>query len=138
MAYKTSSEKRRQVKDSVLLEIAQGESVRSCGGVMHAIGLSKVHARFCARGPDKYKFNINPNTLRADYELWICGGSAHWYLIPVQMIREMYEHPSAYPDRQHPEIRVVSVDGGEHVVGFAAPGIKRDLRPYYRAVFPTG
>lgn len=137
MAYITSEERRRQIKDSVLNEIAPGVRCCVCGQATYAIASVRVHARYCAGGPRKCKFNINPNTLRADYELWICGGASQWYLIPVEVIKTMYDHPGAYPDRWHPGIRVVSVDMREHSAGYASPSIKKDLRPYYRANLPA-
>lgn len=60
--------------------------------------------------PPYYKFNINPNTLSADYELWICGSAGVWYLVPIDLIGRIYSDPAAYPDHRHPEIRVVSLN----------------------------
>ena len=136
MAYTTSAEKRRQIKEAVLHEIAPGVSCHVCGrrrGATYLFGSIRVHARFCAQGIGHYKFNINPSTLNADYELWICGKTDHWYLIPVHVIQEMYDHPDAYPDRRHPEIRVVTVDATAHSVAYAAPSVKRSLHQYYQA-----
>ena len=133
MAYTTSEGKRRQTRESVLSKIAQRARFSSSGRSMYAVGSVQVHTRYCA-GTGKYKFNINPNTLRADYELWICGSEEDWYLVPIRVIRAMYDHPNAYPDRLHPEIRVVSVDTSDHSAIYASPSIKQDLRPYHRAV----
>jgi hypothetical protein len=133
MAYTTSEGRRRQTKESVLSKIAHGARCSLYGREMYGIGSVQVHTRYCAEGTGKYKFNINPNTLRADYELWICGGEEDWYLVPMRVIRAMYDHPDAYPDRLHPEIRVVSVDIRDHCAIYASPGVKQDLRPYYRA-----
>jgi hypothetical protein len=132
MAYLTSQAKRQQIKEAVFHGIAPGETVRSSGREMYRIRGSDVHARYCAPSPG-YKFNLNRNTLRADYELWICGSAAHWYLIPVGVIRQMYGHPAAYPDRHHAKIRVVTVNINSHRVGYAAPSITLDLEPYFCA-----
>src|SRR5947209_4003869 len=59
-----------------------------------------VHTRFKTSGP--FSFNLNPATLRADYELWICGDPKVYYLLPITRIREMYHHPDAYIDNHHP------------------------------------
>jgi len=136
MAYKTSAEKRQQIKEAVLQGIAPGVPWRVCGREMYRVGAVDVHARFCAEGTGHYKFNINPNSLSADYELWICGGADHWYLIPTRVLQEMHDYPNAYPDNMHPEIRVVSVDAGGHSVGYAAPGVKLSLQQYFRAAVP--
>ncbi|MGC9326733.1 MAG: hypothetical protein ACP5I1_03790, partial [Candidatus Hinthialibacter sp.] len=101
------------------------------------IGGSVVHVCFCSengRGPEKYKFNINPNTLSADYELWVCGSAQIYYLMPVALMREIYDNPTTYVDRMHPEIRVVSVDTGAHFVTFASGGVGTSLKAYLGAV----
>ena len=103
-----------------------------CERETYAIASVQVHVRYCAEGSGNYKFNINPNTLHADYELWICGEANHWYLIPVNVMKAMYDHPEAYPDRMHPEIRVVSVNMRDHSALYGSPSIKYDIRPYYR------
>lgn len=133
MAYRTSQARRQRIKDAVLDAIAPEELVGKCGRELYRVSGATVHARYCAPGPGNYKFNINPNTLRADYELWICGTADHWYLVPIAVIATLYEHPRAYPDTHHPEIRVVSVGAREHSVMYAAPSISLDLAPYFRA-----
>lgn len=78
--------------------------------------------------PGKFKFNINPNTLSADYELWVCGSVAIYYLMPVAFIRDIYEHPNSYIDHFYPQIRIVSVDANVHTVTYAAGGVNSSLR----------
>jgi len=134
MAYVTPKTTIQHIKKAVFHSIAPSATVRETGREMYRIRGSDVHARFCASGFGNYKFNINPNTLRADYELWICGSDAHWYLIPVGVIRQMYGHPAAYPDKHHAKIRVVTVNVNSHRVGYAARSITLDLTPYFRAV----
>jgi len=85
------------------------------------------------RAPDKYKFNINPNTLSADYELWVCGSADIYYLMPISVMREIYENPNTYTDNTHPEIRVVSVDAYSHFATFASGGTGTSLKPYLKA-----
>src|SRR6266850_1170165 len=123
MAYRTTKAQRQAIKQAVFSMIAPGVMVRKTGREMYSISGKAVHARFCSPGPGNYKFNVNPNTLRAAYELWICGSSAHWYLLPVELIRQMYTHPTAYPDKHHAEIRTVTLDMHAHRVGYAAPSI---------------
>jgi len=134
MAYATSNIERDQAKQQVLQRIARGGRVSNCGREQYGISNLTVHARFCAAGRGHFKFNINPNTLRADFELWICGSPDQYYLIPISVMRSIYDHPDSYPDRHHPEIRVVTVDNSAHRVMYAAPSITTSLRPYFRAV----
>lgn len=120
-------------KDAALAKIANGAQTVSVGKSKFRVGRSVVHVRFCsenARAPEKFKFNINPNTLSADYELWVCGSAQTYYLMPVAFMREIYDNPSTYVDRMHPEIRVVSVDTGAHFVTFATGGVGATLKPY--------
>ncbi len=123
-------------KKSALLAIANGSSVSSLGKAKYRVGGSVVHVRFCSqspRAPEKYKFNINPNTLSADYELWVCGSAALYYLMPVSFMRGIYDDPNTYEDRHHPGIKVVSVDTASHTVTYASGGVGSSLRQYLSA-----
>jgi hypothetical protein len=120
-------------KNTALAKVANGVSVVSAGNAKARIGKSVVHVRFCSlnlSAPGKFKFNINPNTLSADYELWVCGSAALYYLMPIAFMRGIYDNPDTYIDRMHPEIRVVSVDANAHTVTYAAGGISSSLRGY--------
>ena len=136
MAYVTSAEQRRHIKEAVFDQIAPGEAAVRCGVEMYRVRGSQVHARYCAPGSGNYKFNLNPNTLRADFELWICGTLDHWYLIPVQVIQQMYEHPAAYRDPFHPESCALGVDPVSHRARYARPSVTLDLTPYFAATLP--
>jgi len=121
------------VKVSVLNAIAIGRSVTPLGHAKYRIAGWTVHVRFCSvntKASAKFKFNLNPNTLSADYELWICGSPTRFYLMPRSTVLMMYEHPAAYIDRRHPEIRVVSLDVTDNAATFAAGGEKLDLRRF--------
>ena len=68
---------RNRVKGMVLQRIAGNTAPAVVGTAKFRIGRWVVHTRYCSENvsaPEKYKFNINPNTLSADFELWICGG----------------------------------------------------------------
>lgn len=126
-------------KKAALTKIAKGVAVTPAGNAKFRIGKSVVHVRFCSTNPNapgKFKFNINPNTLSADYELWVCGSAATYYLIPTPFMRAIYDNPSAYVDRMHPEIRVVSVDAHAHTVTYASGGTSSSLRGYLGATLP--
>jgi hypothetical protein len=121
-------------KNLALSVIANGADVSFLGKAKYRISSSIVHVRFCsqnARTLEKYKFNINPNTLSADYELWICGSAAMYYLIPVSIMQKIYNDPNAYEDRHHPRIKVVSVDTSIHTVTYATGGINTSLSQYF-------
>ncbi len=127
----SNSEKRAAVSS-----LAHGLPVTFVGSSKFRVGSAIVHTRFCsvnARAPDKYKFNLNPNTLSADYELWVCGIAALYYLMPISFVRGIYQDPNAYNDRHHPGIKVVSVDAATHRVTYATGGVNASLSPYLRA-----
>lgn len=119
------------------IQQAAGDSVPiSVGRAKFRIEQWVIHTRYCSENffaPGKYKFNINPNTLSADFELWVCGEPDHYYLIPVSLMSEMYLHPEAYVDSRHPDIRVVSVEAVQNRAIYARGGTSVDLSQYFRA-----
>ena len=84
-------------------------------------------------GGPHYKFNINHNTLSADFEVWICGSSDQYFLIPIDIIKQIYLYRGTYIDYHHPEIRVVSVNTQTSQATYARGGMKLDLTPYFLA-----
>ena len=116
------------IKRAALNKISAGKNWRPSGRATYSVNNKKVHVRYCS--PPRYRFNINPNTLRADYELWICGSEEYYYLIPIKVIRGIYNDPMTYPDRHHPEIRVVSVDINSDKVIFGSGGKSLGLKKY--------
>ena len=121
------------VKVDTLRRIGDVEPQRAPGPSNYRVGDHVVHARFCRvnqRSPHLFKFNINPNTLQADFELWICGSSALFYLIPTSVIRRIYTDPETYQDYHHPDIRVVSVDSSRDRVIYKRGGGSLNVGQY--------
>jgi hypothetical protein len=123
------------IKDDVLTKIANGRPVVRIPRAKARIGSSVIHIRFRSNGKSGgiWSFNINPNTLTVDFELLICGSSEIYYLIPISEIREIYQDPRAYPDRQHPEIRVIDVNVLTHRYTYGS-GLQKDMTAYFRAM----
>src|SRR3990172_11623155 len=99
-----------EIKREVLNKVLSTDDWIYIGKDKYRFNNVVIHARFCSnniRAPYKYKFNINPNTLRANYELWICGSPEIYYLLPNSIICEFYNSPNAYVDKRHPEIKIV-------------------------------
>ena len=120
------------IKHAVLDRISQGKGWRSSGRSMYSINDVTVHLRHCSYRVHSL-FNINPNTLRAAYEVWICGHKVDdhvYFLIPIETIRKMYDDPHAYPDRRHRKIRVVSVIAEKNEAVFASGGKALDIARY--------
>ena len=100
----------------------------------YSIGAHVVHVRFCRpdkSGSPRYKVNINPNTLTADYEVWICGYVDAFYVVPFELIHQIYNDPEAYPDRHHPRYRIVTVNVDTDIVTYAKAGKAIDLAPHW-------
>lgn len=122
-----------------MAKVAKGATVALVGNAKVRIGKSVIHVRYCSlntAAPGKFKFNINPNTLSADYALWVCSSAALYYLMPISFMQDIYDNPDTYVDRRHPEIRVVSVDTQSHTVTYASRGVKSSLRAYLGATLP--
>lgn len=127
-------------KTAVLLQLSKHNRPVALGKAKYSFGQRSVHVRFCStnsRAPTRFKFNINPNSLSAEYEVWICGSVRCYYLVPRDVVEVMYCHSAAYPDRAHPGIRVLSVDVHRHVVRFARDTAPIDLRPFHMAMLDT-
>ena len=121
------------IKQNVLSIIAKGAPFIPAGRAKYRVNEKVVHVRFCSENkssPAKYKFNINPNTLSADCELWICGSEEQYYLMPMTFIKSIYDNPETYVDYHHDNIKVVSVDIYEDKVQFASGGQSESLNLY--------
>jgi hypothetical protein len=126
-------------KNTALSKVARGATIAPAGNAKVRITKSVVHVRYCsanAKAPGKFKFNINPNTLSADYELWVCGNASVYYLMPISLMQDIYNNPGTYVDRRHLEIRVVTVDTHSNTVTYASGGVKSSLEAYLGATLP--
>jgi hypothetical protein len=80
-------------KNAILAKVAKGATIVPVGNAKVRVGKLLIHVRYCStntKAPDKFKFNINPNTLSADYELWVCGNAMVYYLMPVSFLQGIY------------------------------------------------
>ena len=127
---------KEDIKRAVYERIAGSQNWYPSGRAKIRVGQNIVHVRFCStnrRAPSKYKFNINPNTLTADFELWICGDEETFFLIPIEIIKDIYTDPDTYQDYHHAGIKVVSIDTDKNCVQYAIGGKSIDLNPYLRS-----
>lgn len=131
------------IKNQVLNRIANGRNwheIRGAGRAKYSVGKNIVHVRF--RSDPKtdgvtYAYNINPNTLTADYEVWICGNADTYYLIPINVIEEIYNDPGAYEDKTHPNLIVADINTVSHKTQHSRLGNSKNLSPYFRSAFPS-
>jgi hypothetical protein len=120
----------------VLSAVAGSQGWSPSGRLKARVGKTNVHVRLRSadrESPGKYRFSISPNALSADYELWICGDARTYYLIPIEVIKEMYSDPNAYQDTHHEEIKVVSVDAQSDKATYAAGAVSMSLKPFASA-----
>lgn len=126
-----------RIKRDVLTNVCGGVIPIRSGRAKYCFSGHTIHVRFCGFDPERpklYKFGINPNSLTADYELWICGGASRFYLIPSSVVRKMYHDPSAYRDYHHIEIRAVSVDTEIHSAQYATNAKSIDIQEYRNGI----
>ncbi len=126
-----------QIKQDVLNTISDGNGWQKVSG--H--GRSKwrvedkiVHVKFRTRakaGGTIYSFNISPNSLEADYEVWICGTAASYYLIPTVEIEAIYHTLGTYVDSWHPDLCVVDINLSDHRVKYSSLAEHKDFSLYF-------
>jgi len=131
---KKSKEEIAEVKEKVLDFVGDKLDFFRTGRATYDVWSFNVHVRFCSKQlPEKeqYWFNINSNTLRADFEVWICGGQDSFYVMPTEVIRDMYEDPDSIVDSTYPDFRVVTVFVEDHEVLYAKPGVRMKIEKFY-------
>jgi hypothetical protein len=129
--------KNNEIKQNVLNIISKGSNYVSIGRSKYRINSNIVHVRYCSTSSSNkslYKFNINPNTLNANYELWICGNLNYFYLIPTEIMTMICEDPNTYPDNHYPDIRVVSVDISKDKIIYGTGGKSLNISKYFKKV----
>ncbi|MFC1783587.1 hypothetical protein ACFL02_08380 [Planctomycetota bacterium] len=127
---------REKIKNEVLRRIAKGYLVRSIGRAKWRIGDHILHVRYCGKPTGqsmRYAYGINPTTLKADFEIWICGKANYYYLIPTKVMKKIYNDPNAYIDSHHPEIRIAKVDAQNHLCYYSRGAKFMDFSEYFYA-----
>lgn len=129
----------QQSKYEVLDKISNGKHWYKATGQGQSkwyVGNNIIHVRY--RSSPKadgwsYAYNINPNTLTSDFEVWICSNSDVYYLMPISVIKKIYYAPEAYVDYHHPDIRVVDINSQTHFALYGRGGKQMDFSSYFRA-----
>lgn len=110
-------------KEIVLRKIASGKPIRLLPKSKVEIDGKIFHYRLDSfRSNGKYPFNINPNTLTADYEVWICGDESTFYVIPISEIKKIYSDPNTYTNRtpNQENIRTLDIHTSTNEVKFGS------------------
>jgi hypothetical protein len=125
-----------QIKKDVAKFIGGQSAISLIGGESFKIGSHSVHFRYRtgpkSRSGRTFSYNVNPNTLRCDYEVWICGAPADYYLFPKRLMSDLYHDEDAYVDYRHPSIRVMEIDLETHALLFGRGGKRIDASSYFR------
>jgi hypothetical protein len=128
------------IKAAILKKIANDQPISYVGRSKWRIGTRIVHVRFRSSAKSKgtiFSYNINPNILAADFELWICANAEVYYLFPIAVMRTIYGDPDTYVDYRHPEIRVAEVDTYSHRLLYGRGGKSMDASKYFQTTFQT-
>ena len=109
---------------------------------MIKINNALIHYRFKSfdsNHPNKYPFNINSNTLKANYELWICGDKKCYYLVPIKVIKNIYDDPETYTNKTEGQetIKTLSIDISTNMCQFGRNSKKISVRQYLNLILDT-
>ncbi len=124
-----------EVKAVVLKQISIGRPISSIGKTKWRVRTNVVHVRFRSSAKSKgtiFPYNINPNTMTADYKVWICGNAQVYYLFPISVMSTIYADPDTYFDHWHPDIRVAEVDTYSHRLLYGRGGKSMDASAYFQ------
>ena len=109
-------------RKAVLEKIAPHGGYTKNGRVTYKIDGKHYHIRVDGGQLPKYRFNINPTVLAADYEVYVCGTDDLYYLIPVELIRKMNSDPTAWPDHRNPGYTDIDVYPGDDIIKYGRSG----------------
>ncbi len=125
-----------EIKTKVLAAISKGNKPIPMPKAKWRVGGAIVHVRYRSSPKSRgtvYSFNINPNTLTANFEVWICGDATRFFVFPIDVMRAIYYDPDTYTDYTHPNIRVAEVDLSSRRLLFGRGGKDMDASRYYGA-----
>lgn len=124
---------KEEKKYAVMNQVANVRNFKKAYQSKFRVDGKLMHIRYCGRKSKNYPFNINPNTLKSDYEIWICADADHFYLIPTRIMQQIYDDPDAYIDKRHPEIRVVSLNPYDHNCLYARGAQRINFSEFFKA-----
>ena len=117
-------------RQQVLLRISNGYQPIQEGRVTYSINGLIFHIKGKAGSGNDYPFNINNAVLGADYEVYICGNSNLFYVIPIDIIRQVHSDPNAMADRHNPGYTIIHIRTDVNELLYAAPAQTIDISSY--------
>ncbi len=121
-------------REIVLSALSGGNVTRKIGNVTYEIEGKSYHIKMVTGNKSKYPFNINNTVLKADFEIYICGSSELYYVIPINVIKMMHEDPAAMPDNTHPGYTVIDVHPNEDKIIYGTHGKSIDISSYRNSI----
>ena len=123
------------IKIAALRSVKTSADPVALGHGVFRVGAVRIHTRFkaTASGGRKFPFNYGFASDAADFDLWVCGSTSDYYLIPKAVLQEMFDDPDAYPDRSRPNLRVLTLDLDSDHAAYARGGKTRSFRAYRNA-----
>lgn len=133
-------EARERIKHFVLKKVFGSEKFKpTAAKAIFDLNGVRVHVRHTwVSVRSNWWFDINPNTLRADFELWLCGYPSLWYLVPVSAIRYMNEAPTAYPNTEKSGTTEVTVNEDNDTCIFARNEPRLDVSRFRHGRLTNG
>lgn len=124
-------------RKKVLDKIADDDEYRQIGRVSYDIAGKIFHIKVVTGKKKNYPFNINKTVLKADYEVYVCGTSELFFVIPISIVKKMHEDPNAMPDYRNKDYTVVVVKPLENKITYATKGKAINIGIYRNATFKT-
>ena len=124
---------KQESENAVLIKIANGKEHKPHKRNIVSIDGQLIHYRFCTgSGRNRFPFNISPTTLTAKYEVWICGNANCYYLIPIEVIGEIYKDEDTYKNKAHGQenLRTMTVHTDTNVVKHGRNGKNKQIAQY--------
>lgn len=98
------------LKMTVLNKIADGRQITFLSKAKVRIDGQTYHYRENKFRNSGYQpFGLNPNSLSADFEVWICGSESIYYLIPKSVVSQIY-HSGATPNQTPGQENIVTIN----------------------------
>ncbi len=107
----------------VLENISEGSPIIHLKKNLAKVNGKIIHYRYKSKASDmsrRFPFNINPTTLSADFEIWICGNQDLYFIIPIKEIKKIYDDPDTYTNstKNQSLIKTLTVDTLKNVAKY--------------------
>lgn len=120
-------------RKTVLRKIAGDRTFKKMGPVTYEIEGKRFHIKVKTGQLKKYPFNINDTVLTADYEVYVCGTDALYYMVPIDLVKTMHADPAAMPDYRNPGYTIIDIYPDEEQIIYGTGGKSLNVSKYRNA-----